>query len=107
MRQLWEAMREPAEKRGFDYAEVGFHGHGLASPEYPTSVYRPGDPGLSGETIADMPLQDNMVLGTNIDIHNPNWRKDVGLQIGDMFHITMEETYPMVDIPTQFACVKA
>ncbi|OGP64956.1 MAG: hypothetical protein A2170_14025, partial [Deltaproteobacteria bacterium RBG_13_53_10] len=31
MRQVWEAMREPAERRGFDFVELGFHAHGLGS----------------------------------------------------------------------------
>lgn len=106
-RQVWEAIREPVERRGFDYVELGFHGHGLASPEFPTSVYRPGGGDLSGETIADLPLQENMVIGTNIDVHNPKWRKDVGLQYGDMYHITKEGAVPLVNIPSEFICVDA
>jgi Xaa-Pro aminopeptidase len=105
MRQVWEAMREPAESREFDYVELGFHGHGLASPEFPTSTYRPGDGALSSDSIGDLPLQENMVLGTNIDIHDPTWRKDVGLMIGDMFHVTSDGPRRLVEIPTHFVCV--
>ncbi len=104
LRMLWEAMREPAERRGFDFVELGFHGHGLASPEFPSSVYRPGDGGLAGPKFSDLPLQENMVLGTNIDIHNPKWRKDVGLQIGDTFHIMSDSPRRLVNIPTEFVC---
>lgn len=106
MRQAWEAMREPAERRGFDFVELGFHAHGLGSPEFPSCVRRPGARTSSGKYIGDMPLQENMVLGTNIDIHNPKWRKDVGLQIGDMFHITSAGPRRMVGIPTDFICVR-
>jgi Xaa-Pro aminopeptidase len=106
VRQVWDAMIEPAESRGFDYIELGFHGHGLASPEYPTVVYRPGDGALSGGSTYDLPLQEDMVLGTNIDIHNPNWRKDVGIMIGDMFHVTSNGPRRLVEIPTDFICVK-
>lgn len=104
-RQIWEAMRGPVERQGFDYVELGFHGHGLASPEFPTSVYRAGFGELSGEAIADLPIQENMVIGTNIDIHNPRWRKDVGLQFGDMYHITRDGARPLVKIPKEFVCV--
>ena len=106
-RQVWEAMREPVERKGLDYVELGFHGHGLASPEYPTSVYRSGGGDLSGETIGDLPIEENMIIGTNIDIHNPKWRKDVGLQFGDMFHITKNGARPLVKIPAEFICVEA
>lgn len=101
-REVWEAMRGPVERKGFDYVELGFHGHGLASPEYPTSVYRAGFGALSGEAIANLPIEENMVIGTNIDIHNPQWRKDVGLQFGDMYHITKDGARPLVRIPTDF-----
>ena len=105
MQQVWEAMREPAERRGFDFVELGFHAHGLGSPEFPSCVRRPGGRTSSGRSIGGMPLQENMVLGTNINVHNPNWRKDVGLQIGDMFHITSDGPRRMVGIPTDFICV--
>ena len=106
MRQVWEAMREPADRRGFDFVELGYHAHGLGSPEFPGVVYRPGDHRSSGKYIGDMHLQENMVLGTNIDVHNPKWRKDVGLQLGDTFHITSNGSRRMVNIPTDFACIK-
>jgi len=105
LRQLWEAMREPVEGRGFDFVELGFHGHGLASPEFPSAVYRPGDGGLSGSRIGEFTLQENMVLGTNIDVHNPKWRKDVGLQLGDTFHVTSDGPRRLVETPTDFICV--
>ena len=105
MRQVWEAMREPVENRGFDFLELGFHAHGLGSPEFPACVRRPGDRTSSGKYIGEMPLQENMVLGTNADVHDPKWRKDVGLQIADMFHITREGPRRMVGIPTEFFCV--
>jgi len=106
-REVWEAMREPVERKGFDYVELGFHGHGMASPEFPTSVYRAGFGALSGEPIANLPIEENMVIGTNIDIHDPRWRKDVGLQFGDMYHITKEGARPLVKIPTDFVCIEA
>jgi Xaa-Pro aminopeptidase len=106
VRQVWDAMREPVDSRGFDYVELGFHGHGLASPEYPTVVYRPGGGALSAGTAFDMPLQQDMVLGTNIDVHNPGWRKDVGIMIGDMIHVTSNGPRRLVEIPTDFICVE-
>ena len=105
MKEGWEAIRYPIEKRNYDFIELGFHGHGLASPEYPLAVYRESDGGLmSGDKIADLPFEENMVISLNIDVHDPNWRKDVGLMFGDMLHITKNETRLMVDIPMDFIC---
>jgi Xaa-Pro aminopeptidase len=103
MREAWQAIRRPIEDRGFDYVELGFHGHGLASPEYPLSVYREIDGGtMAGYKIADFNFEENMVISLNIDVHNPDWRKDIGLMFGDMLHITKNGAIKMVNIPTEF-----
>jgi Xaa-Pro aminopeptidase len=105
MREAWTAIRKPAIDRGLDFIELGFHGHGLASPEYPGSVYREeDDPAVA---IADVPFEEDMIICLNIDIHNSNWRKDVGMMYGDMLHITKNGAKQLIGIPTEFICNKA
>lgn len=73
------AEKQVMRKYGLDWVELGFHGHGLGSPEDPCAIYM-GDvettwPNGAEHTI----LQENMVLATNIDIHDPAFRSDVGV----------------------------
>lgn len=84
-----EAFRKPVAEAGMDYIELGIHGHGMASPEAPTSVYKPKVAHtLTGGEFADLLLEENMVFGTNIDIYDPKWRNDVGVMFGDTIQVT-------------------
>jgi Xaa-Pro aminopeptidase len=100
LRQVWEAVRKPCEDAGLDYIELGFHGHGLTSPEFPTVVYKPGEGILDGRGIGDLVLRENMVFGTNIDIHDPSWNRHVGHMLGDMILVTAEGGKQMTQTPT-------
>lgn len=103
LRELWEAFRRPCERAGIDYVELGFHGHGLASPDYPSVTYKTGEaPMLTGDALGDVVVQENMVFGTNIDLFDPNWRPDVGIMFGDMLHVTRNGARKLVNIPMQF-----
>ena len=103
LRELWEAFRRPCSRAGLDYVELGFHGHGLSSPEYPSVTYKPREaPMLTGDALGDFVIQENMVFGTNIDIFDPNWRTDVGIMFGDMLHVTKNGARKLVNTPTQF-----
>jgi hypothetical protein len=42
-----------------------------------------------------------MVLGTNIDIHNPRWRTDVGVMLGDTLQVTPQGGRRLVGIPLE------
>lgn len=73
------AEKRVVRKYKLDWVELGFHGHGIGSPEDPTAIYM-------GDTVKTWPngaedtiLQENMVLATNIDIHDPAFRTDVGV----------------------------
>jgi hypothetical protein len=46
-------------------------------------------------------LEENMVLGTNIDIHNPRWRTDVGVMLGDTLQVTPQGGRRLVGIPLE------
>lgn len=110
-----EAFREPARKANMDYVELGFHGHGLASPEFPTIVYSLKEPeievgagtileeGWSGVYgLASIELKENMVFGTNIDIYDPSWRNDVGIMgPGDTIWITEKGPVKLIETPLE------
>lgn len=101
--ELAAAMREPVKRRDLDYIELGFHNHGLSSADFPTIVYKPGWGRMAGDGMPDFALQEDMVLGTNIDIHNPRWRTDVGVMLGDTLHVTSSGERRLVGIPLEFA----
>ena len=114
-----EAFRKPARKANIDYIELGFHAHGLSSPEYPSIVYGPTRPKEGGKLrgghglgeygvygLTSMVLEENMVFGTNIDIHDPSWRNDVGIMgPGDTIWITEKGPVKLVETPLEFTTV--
>jgi Xaa-Pro aminopeptidase len=84
LRDIYTAFHRHVEAAGMDFVELGFHGHGLAGIEFPAVVYREADLRATGQTgIGDIRLRENMVFGLNIDIHDPAWRRDVGVMLGD------------------------
>jgi Xaa-Pro aminopeptidase len=97
--ELAAAIRRPVVSRGLDYLELGFHNHGMSSADFPTIVYKPGSGVMGGDGMPDFVLKENMVLGTNIDIHNPQWKTDVGVMLGDTVQITASGGRRLVDIP--------
>ncbi|MBI2359907.1 MAG: aminopeptidase P family protein [Deltaproteobacteria bacterium] len=99
--ELAAAFREPAKRRGLDYIELGFHNHGLSSADFPTIVYKPGWGRMAGDGMPDFALEEHMVLGTNIDIHNPHWRADVGVMLGDTLQVTSSGGRRLVGIPLE------
>lgn len=107
MGEAWRAMRKAVLDRGMDFVELGFHGHGLASPEFPDGgVYREEEVPRSA-VLGDVPFEEDMTVVMNIDVHNPNWRKDVGLKYGEMLHITKDGAKPLINFPREFICNKA
>ncbi len=77
------------KKYGIDMLELGFHGHGIGSPEPPKAIRMGMDQSVIpprwqlDHTTLDVEFQKNMVVGTNIDLFDPNWRTDVGIMFGD------------------------
>jgi Xaa-Pro aminopeptidase len=102
LKEVWEAIRQPCLEAGLDYLELGFHGHGLASPEFPTVVYKPGEGTLDGKGLGEFQLSENMVFGTNIDIYDPSWKPNVGLMFGDTVVVTPEGGRRLCDVPLDF-----
>jgi hypothetical protein len=91
-------MRRPVREAGCSFVELGFHGHGLGSPEFPTVIHASGKGNLDGRGIGDMVLEENMVFGLNIDIHNPAWRTDVGVMLGDTVVVTADTPRLLVGV---------
>ena len=84
-----DAEMEVVNKYGLDMLELGFHGHGIGSPEPPKAIrmgldQTPIPPRwkLDRSTL-DVEFQEGMVVGTNIDLFDPNWRFDSGIMFGD------------------------
>jgi Xaa-Pro aminopeptidase len=114
-----EAFRKPAKIAKMDYVELGFHGHGMASPEFPTMVYaeKKSDKGtgsgpFSEEVgfygLASIEIRENMVLSTNIDIHDPLWRDDVGIMgPGETVWVSGKGPVRLIGTPVEFAVVGA
>jgi Xaa-Pro aminopeptidase len=98
------AFRKPVQKAGMDYLELGIHGHGLSSGEFPTALYPEDRIKYLQITsskdkkvlapVSSFPFQENMVFGMNVDIHNPKWMKNVGVMLGDT--VVIKETGPQL-----------
>lgn len=103
LREAWEAIRRPCEKAGYDFVELGFHAMGLASPEFPTVVYRSGygSNALNGHRIGDLVLEEGMTFGNNIDIHNPAWKPDVGCMLADFMVVRPGGAESLVKTPRE------
>jgi Xaa-Pro aminopeptidase len=79
IREALAAERAVLDKYGLDWCEIGFHGHGLGSPEDPTTIYMEDRDRTWPNGAEDTVLRENMVLATNIDIFDPAFRDDVGV----------------------------
>jgi Xaa-Pro aminopeptidase len=103
LREAWEKIRMPCQRAGYDFVELGWHGMGNASPEYPTVIYRPGwgNAALNGHQIGDMVFEEGMTFGNNIDIHNPQWKFDVGCKLSDFMVVRPGRAELLVDVPTE------
>ena len=107
IREAVEMIRRPAAKAKLDWVELGFHGHGVASPEFPTIVYADGYGvnTLNGHNIGDLVLEEGMVFGNNIDLHDSQWKPDVGCMLADTMVVRARQAECLVGTPRKFAHV--
>lgn len=113
LEDVWEAFRAPVEEAGMEYLEAGFHGHGLTQPVFPTVVYPQhgtdmypkglADHPYAGRGLEDVRLEAGMVLGTNMDVYDPDWRRDIGAMYGDTVLVTDSGPELLVDTPTEIS----
>lgn len=86
-------FRQVIEDFGYGTVECGLHGHGLASPEFPSCMYggKAGNwPEHAYSRIPSLTFQEGMVFGTATDIYNPNFASDTGLMLGRAVVITKD-----------------
>ncbi|MBB5577339.1 MULTISPECIES: M24 family metallopeptidase [Rhizobium] len=98
-------IRKPAERAGLDWVELGFHAMGTASPEHPSVVY-PGGFGVNavnGAHVSEMELQEGMAFGNNINLHDANWKVDVGVMLADFMVVRDKEAELLVNTPLELA----
>jgi Xaa-Pro aminopeptidase len=101
-----DAFRAPARRAGMHYVELGFHGHGLSSPEFPSCAVEPEDAKEAPGGVRSFVIGENMVFSTNIDIHDPAWRRDVGIMgPGETVWVASEGPVRLVGASTEFICV--
>lgn len=100
-------IRAPADKAGLDWVELGFHAMGVASPEFPTVVYRNGygQPTMNAARIEDFVLEEGMCFGNNIDLHDSRWKPDVGCMLSDFMVVRPGQAECLIGTPTEFAAV--
>ncbi|MBN9047367.1 MAG: aminopeptidase P family protein [Rhizobiales bacterium] len=103
LREAWEAIRAPAEKAGYDFVELGFHAMGLASPEFPTVIYKPGygSNALNGSRIGDLVLEEGMCFGNNLDLYNPRWKSDIGCMYSDFMVVRPGGAELLINTPRE------
>ena len=89
-----ELIRRPARRAGLDWVELGFHGMGSASPEFPSVVYE-----LNGDGIGDVVLEEGMTFGNNIDLHDSRWKPDVGCMLSDFMVVRPNKAECLVGTP--------
>jgi Xaa-Pro aminopeptidase len=109
--EVAEAFRKPARLAGMEYVELGFHGHGLSSPEFPRCATYPSERLATGRGAGPFrglgltEIRENMVVATNIDIHDPAWRSDVGIMgPADTVWVTAKGPVKLVGTPLEFTC---
>ena len=85
MGDVVELEKEVVLKHKLSWIELGMHGHGLGSPEIPVTIYLGMDPNdwKTSKIHEDVIFEENMVVGTNIDLYDSAYRKDVGTMFGD------------------------
>ncbi|WP_232494840.1 M24 family metallopeptidase [Novosphingobium kaempferiae] len=105
--EVWRAIRKPAEKAGYDWVELGFHAMGLASPEFPSVVYKEGYglPAANGHQLEDFVLEEGMCFGNNIDLYDPDWKPDVGTMLADFMVVRPGSAEVLVNVPRELGVV--
>lgn len=99
LEDLASAMAEPVKKANLGVTEMGVHGHGVSSGEYPTFLQFPFHyPG------ADKPfpfsLKENMVFGLTVDLYDPKFRNGTtGLMYADTVLVTSKKGRRLTKLP--------
>lgn len=102
MRDAVEGFRQPIIDAGFGSVECGLHGHGLASPEFPSCMYG----GVGGEwhnhpyaRVPEIEFKPGMAFGTASDLHDPKRNRNTGIMLGRTILITASGPEELTGIP--------
>ena len=102
MSEAVEGFRRPIIEAGFGSVECGLHGHGLASPEFPSCMYG----GVGGEwhnhpyaRVPEIDFAPGMVFGTASDLHDPKRNRNTGVMLGRTILITPDGPEELTGIP--------
>ena len=99
LEELATAMAEPVNRANLRVTEMGVHGHGVSSGEYPTFLQFPFHyPG------ADKPisllLKENMVFGLTVDLYDPDFHGGkTGLMYADTVLVTAKKGRRLTKLP--------
>jgi Xaa-Pro aminopeptidase len=117
MKDGLKGARKIVKDAGLTYVELGIHGHGLGSGEFPTSIYGDDEEWIFQKSFASQALaqgriyplefQENMVFGTNIDISNPTFDRRATLMCGDTIVISKNGGRKLSKIPLELSVVPA
>ena len=91
--------REPCKLAGLDYIKLGFHQHGLISARKLIALHKPGTSSRAGDKLDKLKFKKDMIFATDICLHDPKWKKDVGLQMGDTLHLIKDGNRRLVNTP--------
>jgi Xaa-Pro aminopeptidase len=97
-------FRAPIIEAGYGSVECGLHGHGLASPEFPSSMYGGRAGSWAEHAYARIPtirFVENMVFATASDVYNPAWNERSGLMLGRTVLITAEGPKELTCLPLE------
>ena len=99
-----EGFRRPIIEAGYGSVECGLHGHGLASPEFPSCMYG----GVGGEwhnhpyaRVPEIEFLPGMVFGTASDLHDPARNRNSGVMLGRTILITENGPEELTGIPLE------
>lgn len=98
-----DAVKEVVDARRLDFCELGIHGHGLSSLEYPRCrqhARRSDDRALAA--IGDE-FRPGMVFAFNIDLVDPRWQEGrTGCVFAETLVVTETGPRPLHSYPTDF-----
>jgi Xaa-Pro dipeptidase len=98
-----EAVREEIEARGLALCEVGIHGHGLASLEYPRYRHHAIAADREAIKVVGDEFRPGMVFAFNIDLFDPKWRGGkTGCVFAETIEITADGARRMHTFPMEF-----
>ena len=102
MSEAVAGFRQPIIDAGYGSVECGLHGHGLASPEFPSCMYG----GVGGEwhnhpyaRVPEIEFAPGMVFGTASDLHDPHLNRNTGVMLGRTILITESGPEELTGIP--------